>query len=70
MNPIVTNPCYLGYDQAGLDAQYNNRLRWPDFKAHFANWRVWSTQTCTLLPFHLDLALCPDPMLKLGVIAA
>ncbi len=61
---------YLGYDQAGLDAQYNNRLRWPDYKAHFANWRAWSTETCAKLPCRLDLAFGPGPMEKLDIFPA
>ena len=65
----VTN-IYLGYDQAGLDAQYNNRLRWPDYKEHFANWRVWSTETCANLPCSLDLAFGPDPIEKLDIFPA
>ena len=31
---------YLGYDRAALDAQYNNRLRVPDFAAFFARWKA------------------------------
>ncbi len=63
-------PVYLGYDQAGLDAQYNNRLRWPDYKAHFANWRAWSIETRAKLPCHLDLAFGPNPMEKLDIFPA
>ena len=63
-------PIYLDYDQAGLDAQYNNRLRWPDYKEHFANWRTWSEETCRKLPCHLDLAFGPDPMEKLDIFPA
>ena len=66
----MTNPVYLGYDQAGLDAQYNNRLRWPDYKQHFANWRAWSTETCAKLPCHLDLAFGPGPTEKLDILPA
>ena len=61
------NKIFLEYDQAGLDAQYNNRLRWPDYKVHFANWRTWSTETCAKLPCHLDLAFGPAPMEKLDL---
>ncbi len=63
-------PVYRGYDQAGLDAQYNNRLRWPDYKAHFANWRAWSIETRAKLPCHLDLAFGPNPMEKLDIFPA
>ena len=64
------NTIYLDYDQAGLDAQYNNRLRWPDYKVHFANWRKWSEETCRKLPCHLDLAFGPAPMEKLDILPA
>lgn len=66
----TATPIYQGYDQAGLDAQYNNRLRWPDYKVHFANWREWSTRTCAELPCHLDLAFGPGPMEKLDILPA
>lgn len=61
---------FLDYDQAGLDAQYNNRVRWPDYKVHFANWRTWSTETCGKLSCHLDLAFGPGPMEKLDILPA
>ncbi len=67
---MVMNPVYLGYDQAGLDEQYNNRLRWPDYKEHFANWRTWSTKTCATLPCYLDLAFGPGPMEELDILPA
>lgn len=33
---------YHGYDRAGLDGQYNNRLLVPDYAAHFARWKSGS----------------------------
>lgn len=33
---------YHGYDRAGLDGQYNNRLLVPDYAAHFARWKAGS----------------------------
>jgi hypothetical protein len=30
---------YRDYDQAGLDAQYNLRARWPEHAAFMATWR-------------------------------
>jgi len=68
--PLTEAKIYLDYDQAGLDAQYNNRLRWPDYKEHFANWRTWSEATLGKLPAHLDLAFGPDPMEKLDLFPA
>ena len=63
-------PIFLDYDQAALDAQYNNRLRWPDYKEHFANWRTWSIRTRAKLPCHLDLAFGPDPTENLDIFPA
>lgn len=63
-------PVFLDYDQAGLDAQYNNRLRWPDYKVHFDNWRLWSERTCRALPCHLDLAFGSQPIEKLDILPA
>lgn len=31
---------YHGYDRAGLDAQYNNRLLVPNYAEHFARWKA------------------------------
>ena len=61
---------FLDYDQAALDAQYNNRARWPDYKVHFENWGLWSAQTRKRLACHLDLAFGPDPMEKLDILPA
>ena len=33
---------YHGYDRAGLDGQYNNRLLVPGYAQHFANWKAGS----------------------------
>jgi len=35
-------PLYHGYDRAGLDGQYNNRLLVPDHATHFARWKAGS----------------------------
>jgi arylformamidase len=67
---VTDKKIFRDYDQAGLDAQYNNRLRWPDYKEHFANWRIWSAETCAKLPCHLDLAFGPSPMEKLDILPA
>jgi arylformamidase len=67
---VTDKKIFRDYDQAGLDAQYNNRVRWPDYKEHFANWRVWSAETCAKLPCHLDLAFGPSPMEKLDILPA
>ena len=61
---------FRDYDQAALDAQYNNRVRWPDYKVHFAQWRKWSEETCRTLPCHLDLAFGPQPTERLDLLPA
>ena len=33
---------FRGYDRAALDAQYNNRKRFPDHVGRFAAWAEWS----------------------------
>jgi arylformamidase len=67
---VTDEKIFRDYDQAGLDAQYNNRVRWPDYKVHFANWRTWSAETCAKLPCNLDLAFGPSPMEKLDILPA
>ncbi len=52
----MTVPTYRDYDQAALDAQYNNRVRFPDFEVHFANWADWSRKARERLPAQIDLS--------------
>ena len=47
---------FLGYDQDELDAQYNNRVRFPDYVEHFERWKRWSEETRGKLPCLLDVA--------------
>lgn len=61
---------YRGYDQAGLDAQYNNRARFPDFDEHFKNWERWSSQTRARLPSMLDIAFGESELEKLDIFPA
>jgi len=61
---------YRDYDQAGLDAQYNNRARFPDFTRHFEAWGAWSRATRERLPGHLDLAFGPGASETLDVFPA
>lgn len=61
---------YLCYDQAGLDAQYNNRARFPDFSRHFEAWGTWSEATRSRLPCHLDLAFGPGACERLDIFPA
>lgn len=65
-----TPTCYRGYDQQGLDAQYNNRARFPNFTEHFESWQRWSTEVRAALPGALDLAFGPTPAEKLDIFPA
>ena len=58
---------YLGYDQAGLDAQYNNRARFPDYVVQFDQWRRWSEETRLKLSCHLDLPFGSGGFEKLDI---
>jgi len=64
--PIV----FRDFDQAALDAQYNNRARFPDFVEHFERWKAWSAETRSRLPCHLDVAFGPDPMERVDIFPA
>ncbi len=62
---------YLDYDQAGLDAQYNNRARFPDFAQQFSAWDGWSAQTRTAITrAALDVPFGPSPSERLDVFPA
>src|SRR5205809_575419 len=58
------------YDQQGLDAQYNNRARFPDFSVHFEHWQRWSEQTRSRLSCQLDVAFGESAMEKLDIFPA
>ena len=47
---------YLGYGQEELDAQYNNRARYPEYKGYFDDWTDWSAKTRARFPARLDVA--------------
>lgn len=66
----VATQVYLDYDQDGLDAQYNNRVRFPEYAEHFANWRTWSDQARAEMPVHLDVPFGDDPSERLDVFPA
>jgi arylformamidase len=61
---------YRGYDQQALDAQYNNRARFPDFEQHFHRWSEWSERTRRKLPGRLDVAFGPTELEKLDLFPA
>ena len=64
---MAARTIYRNYDQAALDAQYNNRLRFPNYVRHFEQWAEWSAKTRRTLPCSLDLAFGPDPAERLDV---
>jgi len=61
---------WRGYDQESLDAQYNNRRRFPDYIARFEAWAQWSTATRTALDARLDLPFGDQPSERLDVFPA
>lgn len=64
------NNIYRQYDQAALDAQYNNRARYPDFKSHFESWGKWSTAARAELPHQLDVAFGSSPIETIDIFPA
>jgi arylformamidase len=64
---VTSTNVYRQYDQAGLDDEYNNRKRWPDFSDHFARWSELSEKTRASLPNTLDIAYGEDPIERLDV---
>ncbi|MDP6953076.1 MAG: alpha/beta hydrolase [Alphaproteobacteria bacterium] len=61
---------WRNYDQAGLDAQYNNRIRFPDYKARFAAWAEWSAATRENLDGRLDVAVGAHPGERIDIFPA
>jgi len=66
----VTGALWRGYDQAALDAQYNNRRRFPDYVDRFKAWADWSRATRETLPARLDIAFGPAASERLDVFPA
>jgi arylformamidase len=58
------------YDQASLDAQYNNRARYPDYKHHFDNWGKWSKAARSQLQCKLNVAFGPTPIEAIDIFPA
>jgi arylformamidase len=52
---MVGPSVFRGYDQAGLDAQYNNRARIPEHPAILARWAALGVEVRTSLDAALDL---------------
>ena len=58
------------YDQADLDAQYNNRARYPDYKDHFDSWGKWSKAARAQMQCKLDVAFGPTPIEAIDIFPA
>jgi arylformamidase len=61
---------YRDYDQEALDAQYNNRKRFPDYIDRFKAWTEWSAATRGKLKSHLDVAFGDGAKEKLDIVPA
>lgn len=64
---------YQGYDRAGLDGQYNNRLLVPDYATYFARWTKDSEAARQRLAGDgavLDIAYGPDKLETLDLFPA
>lgn len=61
---------WRGYDRAELDAQYNNRERFPDYTDRFAAWAEWSKVSRTRLDSRLDVAFGAAPGERLDLFPA
>lgn len=61
---------YRDYDQAGLDAQYNNRAMVPDHAAFIDSWLRRSAEARRHLSVDLDLAYGDDPRQRMDFFPA
>ncbi|MBT5416028.1 MAG: alpha/beta hydrolase [Rhodospirillaceae bacterium] len=61
---------YREYDQAGLDAQYDNRAMVPEFADHLAAWKRGSEAARSDLPHRIDLAYGPHERERLDFFPA
>ncbi|MBT7291183.1 MAG: alpha/beta hydrolase, partial [Rhodospirillaceae bacterium] len=61
---------YRGYNQEQLDAQYNNRQRYPEFTGIFEDWEKWSAETQKKLPAQLDVPYGDLPCETLDIFPA
>lgn len=68
---MSSGPIVFGtYDQAGLDAQYNNRALVPDYARYFTRWREESLAVRARLEARLGLAYGADERERLDVFPA
>ncbi len=64
--PII----FREFDRASLDAQYNNRKRFPRYIEHFTKWQAWSAETRDKLTCRLDLSYGPAATERLDIFPA
>lgn len=65
------NAIYREYDKAGLDAQYNNRIRFPHYADYFKKWQERSANTrANFANARLEVAYGPSPTEKLDIFPA
>ena len=63
-------PVFGGYDQAALDAQYDNRARHPDHESYFANWHAGNAEALRRFKCRRDLSYGPSPEETLDIFLA
>jgi arylformamidase len=66
----MTDPVFRDYDQAGLDAQYNNRAKVPHFERHLASWNERGVQARARLSARQELRFDPISAQTLNVFPA
>ena len=67
---MSTTLVYREMNQAALDAQYNNRERFPDYKERFDKWNELSTKARAMLDGHLDVAFGSRPKEAIDIFPA
>ena len=66
-DPVV----YRDYTRSELDAQYNNRSRYPEYTEYFSNWERWSGEAKVAMPnARLDVSYGASPMETLDIFPA
>src|SRR5690606_5694007 len=68
--PSPDQRVFRDFNQDELDAQYNNRARFPDYKEHFESWTRWSEETRKRLPCKLDVAFGDSELERVDIFPA
>lgn len=64
-SPSSPAPVFGPYDQAALDAQYDQRTLVPDIESYVTRWREESERLRRVLDCHCDVAYGDDPVERL-----